>query len=148
MLHPIFIAIALLLFLSGQASATQTAFKLVAENAGEKSYSGHSTIHGEYGIFEDGELCFLIKKSQGSKIPLANGTTKVCFANREAALLALQLNQQIKIIDLKTICGLEGTATINIQGLTTGVGPTSRWFTTTLASASLVSKPKRVACHG
>lgn len=146
-LAPIVIAATFFVHSLCYGSSTKAQFKLIAEEAEERTYLGQATIQAVYEILENGDLCLLLNKSQATSIPLAHGSIRICFTNQEEALLMLNLEEKIKNIDLKNICGFNGTFSANIKDLKVGEGPASRWFTTRLKSASHVSTPRKIACH-
>jgi hypothetical protein len=111
-------------------------------------FRGTIRVTGIYEYVEDGEPCLKVSRESSKLFPYWNGTEKVrlCFSNAERALDLLNIRRAVDSIDVESICGVDGQATVRVSGLWTGVGPATRWYTSELIDVSSLGPHSFLKC--
>jgi hypothetical protein len=130
------LCVLLLTSCSAMAHDLATKMRFAEEQNGERRYEGKVIVQGTFSIFEDGELSFMPYDSE----------QEIGFSNEGAALKLLDLQGATTKIDVEKICGVQGSANIEISGLTAGEGSGRPWQTTHLVRVLNRSRPSFLGC--
>jgi hypothetical protein len=144
-------AIALLIGCSGQSGFVLDPHPQVepyVDMSDYEHFTGTVSLDGTYEYFEDGNACFEPSITSSRQLPREGEDKRICFSNEDEALSQFGIKDAIQSIDVKTICGVSGQATITVSDLWTGEGPATRWYTAKLIKVARLHPYARVRCDG
>jgi hypothetical protein len=115
----------------------------------ELHYDGQITIAGRYYYDARGEFFLEPSRVSAKKFPLhTRGVTmEVGFSNDGAMRLALNVEREIDMLDLKKYCEVSGLVGIVVSEYATGEGPAHRWHTVKFDKLISSSKPSLIKCR-
>lgn len=106
------------------------------------------TIDGIYGFDEGGEMYFSPSETARQSLPHYPGNDKVDigFSNPDSAISMFGLREDIRKIDLQTICAVRGQARITASHILYGKGPAHSWYTMKLERVIRRSPAQLLPC--